>query len=147
MGNKTDILRDSMWDTIYGFYNAPFAVPELVRGAFEPQIPREEISDAIRWECERQGLNPEKVYWREVQDIFGGGQVYKVGEDEYLIDLTLPVKITTIRHELRHARKGHCDANPDRSINLQRRLGIFLHEPPTFLYSAFGPSYKPTPKK
>src|SRR3989338_1290877 len=146
MTKKRIIDLEPFLDTMYGMWNAPFGTVEMVRSLFEPKIKSGDISDAVEWECRRQGLDPKKVDWREIQTqdliwlAFGGGRTYKTSPDKYAIELTVPTKITTIRHEVRHIQKGHVEdtyGNLSPKVRLKHHImHIFRDEPLTFMYAS-----------
>jgi hypothetical protein len=151
MAKKTD-LRVPL-TVFYGLWTLPFQVAEFIRYLREPDIPKGDISDAVAWECKRQGVDPERVRWEEATDPLlvkiGGGKVYKTSQNDYKIELTAPTKITTIRHEIRHISQGHIIYDDGRFSPMQEFMmnlhGVLFQEPPTLLYAALcGSSYKPT---
>jgi len=127
MTKKRIIDLEPFLDTMYGMWNAPFGTVEMVRSLFEPKMQTQDL------------------IWL----AFGGGRTYKTSPDKYAIELTVPTKITTIRHEVRHIQKGHVEdtyGNLSPKVRLKHHImHIFRDEPLTFMYASTGPSYKPTP--
>ncbi len=136
---QLDIYIPSFWKRVYNevylLYSLPFALPADVRKLFEQDLCEEEIPHAVRWECVRQGIDPESVGWEKSYR-----NAVRKADGIYRIELEVPSDIVSIRHEVRHIAAGHCETDESPRTLLKR---LFVHEPSAFLYSAMGPSYKP----
>ena len=138
------LIVEAAINTIGLFWNVFPALPALARSWYEPKFHTyDEVLQAVEWEADRQNIQADRItLCPNTTQPLSEGQAEKISERHYAIHLTLPTNIVTIRHELRHIVKGHTENRPQLNDWKKRIKLMITQEPLTYLYSAFGPSYK-----